>query len=128
MRHPMRLDSVWRPVLWLFGGSPGQSYVEVTGDAVRFRYGWGFDQQLPLAEIASTGRTTWSMLGGIGWRIGSGGTIGLIGTTNGVVEVRLKSPHRMRVVGIPLRCRRICVSLAEPDRFIAELRPLLRSD
>jgi hypothetical protein len=121
-RYPMRLDPVWRVVLALFVGTPANSYVEIGEHAVRFRFGWPFDQSVPLDQIAGVGRTTWPFLGGIGWRLATRGRIGLIGSLRGVVEVQLRSALRVRLLGIPWRCRAIVVSLEDPDGFVAALR------
>src|SRR5579884_1920498 len=120
-RYPMRLDTVWRPLLALLGGTQANSYVDVTEDSVRFRFGWGFDETVPRADIAGASRASWPMLGGIGWRLWLGGTIGLIGSLDGIVEVRLRSAKRMRAAFIPWRCRRIVVSLLDPDGFVAAI-------
>lgn len=47
----MRLDTVWRPLLALFGGFPSRSWVELSADVVRFRFGWLFDEAVPRAEV-----------------------------------------------------------------------------
>jgi len=69
MRFPMRLDLLWRPLLALFGGTPGRAYVEVTPSTVRFRFGWLFDVTLPRPEIIDTQPVKWPWWLGIGWRI-----------------------------------------------------------
>jgi hypothetical protein len=69
MRYPMRLDLPWRPLLALFGGTPGRAYVEVTPSTVRFRFGWLFDVTLPRAEILDAQPVKWPWWLGIGWRI-----------------------------------------------------------
>jgi hypothetical protein len=122
MRYAMRLDPVWRPLLALFGGTPGNAFVEIGGQSVRFRFGWTFDETVPLARIAGARRTTWPFWAGIGWRIASRGRIGLIGSREGVVEVRFRPPRRIRLLFIPWRCRGIAVSLQNPDGFIDALR------
>jgi hypothetical protein len=48
--------------------------------------------------------------------------VGLIGSTSGIVEVRLRRPLRVRFLGIPWNCRRIRVSLEDPQGCIAALR------
>jgi hypothetical protein len=126
MRYAMRLDPVWRLVLALFVGTPSRSYVEIGEQAVRFRFGWPFDETVPLDQIAGVAPTTWPFLGGIGWRIATRGRIGLIGSLRGVVEVQLRAPRRVRLLAIPLRCRGIVVSLEDPDRFVAALRAAMQ--
>ncbi len=70
-RYPMRLDP-WLPTLILFGATPARSFVEVVRDSVRFRFGPLFTEEIPLHAIRDVRRTSWSLLGGIGWRLGWG--------------------------------------------------------
>ncbi len=122
MRYPMRLDLPWRPLLALFGGTPGRSYVEVTPGALRFRFGWALDVTVPRAAVARAERVRWSWWLGIGWRIAlPSGAVGLIGSLRNVVAVRLHHPIRVRILVIPWRTRVICVSLQDPDGFLAAL-------
>jgi hypothetical protein len=120
VRFPMRLNRWLLPVFAPFGGTPRQSFVDVTEDAVRFRFGWSFDTTVPRADIDGAARISWPVIAGLGWRLW-GDRIGLIGSLSGVVEVRLRTPHRVRLVGIPWRCRRIAVSLQDPDAFLTAL-------
>jgi hypothetical protein len=122
MRYPMRLDPIWRLILALFVGTPSNSYVEIGEQSVRFRFGWPFDETVPLDEVAGVSPIAWSLWGGIGWRLAPRGRIGLIGSLRGVVDVRLRSPRRVRLLAIPWRCRSIAVSLEDPHGFVAALR------
>lgn len=121
MRFAMRLNPLVRPLLLALGGTAERSYVEVTADTVRFRFGWGFDATVPRAAIAGTERGGWPWWGGLGWRLGFGGEVGLIGSLNGVVAVVLRQPLRLRFLSFPLRCRRIYVSLEAPEAFLVAL-------
>ncbi len=118
MRHPMKLG-VWRPLLALFGGTPSRSYVDVEPDIITFRFG-GFEARVPRADISGATRTHWPILGGIGWRVGPG-AVALIGARQNVVEVKLRHPHRMSVLLLPINARRVFISLEEPEAFLAEL-------
>lgn len=120
MRYRIRRGAL-RPVLALFGGTEHGSYVDVGPMAVRFRFGPLFDEEIPRSELARARRARWPWYGGIGWRLSAGGVVGLIGALQGVVELELREPRRVRVIGIPWRCRRIFVSLEDPSAFLAEL-------
>ncbi|WP_375769234.1 hypothetical protein NR798_47455 [Archangium gephyra] len=117
MRHAMKLGA-WYPLLALFGGTRSRSYVEVEPDSVTFRFG-SFEARVPRADVSGTARVPWPLYRGIGWRLGSD-AVGLIGSLQNVVEVRLRQPHRMSVI-VPVMARRVFVSLADPDAFLAEL-------
>ena len=60
----------------------------------------------------------------VGWRIWTGGTIGLIGSHGGTVELRLAAPRRVRLGLVPWRARRIVVSVADPDALLSDLAAL----
>lgn len=119
MRYPIRRGS-WAPLLTMLGGTSGDSYVEIRDEDVRFRFGPGFDLTVSRADIVDAYRTTWPLLGGIGWRIG-GKRVGLIGSYADVVEIELHAMRRARVYGLPYSFRRLAVSLEDPDGFIGEL-------
>jgi hypothetical protein len=121
VRHPMRIARHWLPLLASLGGRPSGSWVDVGGDIVRCRFGLLFDETIPREQIAGTGETSWPLMGGVGWRIARHGTVGLIGARKGLVELRLVEPRRVRVAGIPVRCRRIIVSVCDPLSFLADL-------
>jgi hypothetical protein len=109
------------PLLAALGATARASFVEVTADAVRFRFGWGFDERLPRADLAAARRARWPWYRGIGWRLWPG-CIGLIGSLSGVVEIALARPRRARVFGVPWTFRWIAVSFRDPDGFLAEFR------
>ncbi|MBJ6764875.1 hypothetical protein JGU66_29270 [Myxococcaceae bacterium JPH2] len=119
MRHAIKRGA-WSPLLVLFGGTSERSFVDVTPDVVTFRFGF-FEARIPRTDILGAARAEWPMLGGIGWRVGVG-TVGLIGARQNVVAVDLREPHRVSVLGLPVRARRIFVSLEEPEPFIADLQ------
>ncbi len=119
MRHQIHLGA-WKPLLRLFGASRERSHVEVSDGTVTFRFGL-FETTIPKEDIASAHHSRWPALGGIGWKIGGRGTLGLIGSLKGIVEVRLRCPQPIRVLWIPVKMRRLFVSLEEPDAFLAEV-------
>ena len=118
MRHAMKLGA-WRPLLALFGGTRPRAYVDVEPDTVTFRFG-AFEARIPRADVSGASRARWPLLGGIGWRI-EPGAVALIGSLQNVVEVRLRQPHRVSVLWIPVNALRVFVSLEDPEAFLADL-------
>ncbi len=117
MRFPIRMDSVWRPLLLTGAAVPSNSYIELKDDGVHFRFGLLFDRTVTYGEITDVFSRSWPLWYGIGWRSNLRGVIGLTGSYEGVVEVRLR--RRIgRWLGI-FPCDRICVSLEQPEKFIA---------
>lgn len=46
---------------------------------------------------------------------------GSSGLVRSLVDVRLVESRRVRVAGIPVRCRRIIVSVCDPQALLADL-------
>lgn len=121
MRHPILIDSRWFPFMIPFGTRPSRSYLDVSETELDLVFRPFFTETVSRHRIAATRRCSWPLLGGIGWRVGSGGTVGLIGSRKNTVEILLAEPQRVRLAFLPIRCRRIVVSLCDPDAFIADL-------
>jgi hypothetical protein len=119
-RFPIRRSLIWRPLLILFGGSRARSFVAIEDRALHLRFGWLFDETVPIAEVVEAVPAPWPLLGGIGWRTDLAGRVGLIGSTEGVVRLRL-SPRRP--VRVPFRapCELLFVSLEQPLVFLEAL-------
>ncbi len=116
----IRRDPTWRPLLVLFGGSADDSYVEITNESVRFRFGRWFDRTVPRSNIEVASRREWPWWMGVGWRTDMRGLVGLIGSSMGVVEVKLREPARRWGI---FPCESIAVSLDDPIGFIEALTP-----
>lgn len=114
-RFKIRIDSWWQPLLLPGGATDDNSYVEISDESVRMRFGWLFDHTFGLDDIESVHESSWPIWYGVGWRTNFLGMFGLIGSHRGVVEVKLRRAHRAWGV---LRCQRIAVSLEEPQRFV----------
>ena len=117
-RFPMRLDPWWRPLLLAGGATQGNSYLEIEHEALTVRFGMLYQETLRLADIESVGEADWPVWMGIGWRIGFGERFGLIGSYDGVVEMRLREPLRVWRFA---NCTRLAVSLEDPVAFAGAL-------
>lgn len=117
-RYQIRIDPAWGPLLGLVGGRAADAYADVSADGIHFRFGPWFDRTIARNKIEAASRRDWPWWMGVGWRTDFGGLVGLIGSTMGVVEVRLTEPER-RWAG--LKCERIAVSLDDPDGFLDEV-------
>lgn len=112
----MHIDRWWAPFVLLGGATQSNSFVELTPDSLNLRFGMIFHDEIPRVEIESADIRAWPLLYGIGWRVGPMGGLGLIGSYQGVVEIKLRSRHRAWEI-VPYN--RIAVSLENPDAFIA---------
>jgi hypothetical protein len=127
---PIRRDLLWRPLLVLCGGATSsESYVELSPGAVRVRFGWLFDELIFLGDISGAEARAWSFLNGWGSQTSFRGTVALIGSTTGVIDIRLTRSIKMRF-GLPgwnLSYDHINVSLEEPLAFLAALEAVMRN-
>ncbi|HKU37367.1 MAG TPA: hypothetical protein VJR89_04450 [Polyangiales bacterium] len=102
----------------MFGSTPENSYIEVQDDVLVARMGLA-EYRIARADVLGAGPSSWSMLGGIGWRVAPR-TLGLIGALHGIVELRLARPYTHHIALLPLRFTRLVVSLEDPAAFLAE--------
>ncbi|HEY5160766.1 MAG TPA: hypothetical protein VII83_06795 [Gaiellaceae bacterium] len=121
MRRPILIDSRWLPFMLPFGTRRSRSYLEVSENTLDLVFAPFFRESVPRDRIAAVRPCSWPHFGGIGWRVGRGGTVGLIGSRKNTVEVLLREPQRVRLAFLPMNCRRIVVSVQDPAAFIADL-------
>lgn len=117
-RFQIRLNPWWRPLLLIGGATSDTSYLELNDDTLSVRFGWLFGHAIARSDIEDAAQSNWPAWYGIGWRTTFRGRFGLIGSLGGVVEIRLRRP--IRVWRLPT-CRRLAVSLEEPERFLEAL-------
>lgn len=127
MRFSIRIDMIWRPFMLFLGATASNSYVEVEGDQIQLRFGSTFRHTIARGNVASAARCSWSVFDGFGVRAG-GQIVGLIGSTGGVVELRLREPATFRFAGWPWTVDRVAISLEEPQAFIDAVTPRRSSD
>ena len=121
MRTAIHRSNWVKPLLWLFGGTDARSYVEIDGDTVHIRFGFLFDERIPIANIVEIERQHWPALAGIGWRTNLIDSIAVVGSYSNVVRIKL-SPRIWMKVLLPVRVESLYVSVDDPDAFVAEIR------
>ena len=111
----------FRPLLSVLGTGPAFSGVELDGDHLRVRMGWAFRADVPLASITGAASHK-GFVGGIGvhgWR----GWWLVNGAARGIVTIDIDPVARARVLGVPVKLRKLQVSVTAPDELIAAVRP-----
>jgi hypothetical protein len=109
------------PLLTVLGLGRRFSFIERSGDQLHVKMGWGFRARFPVASIRSV--TPYSGVAmGIGVH-GFGGNYLVNGKANGIVTLEIEPTARAFVIGIPVKLRKLSVSLDEPEQFIADFRP-----
>jgi hypothetical protein len=117
-KFSIKIDPWWQPLMWPGGAIPSSAYVEVDDNNVRVQLGFLFDHVIPRSEVESAAPINWPWWMGVGWRTNFRDQVGLIGSYQNIVELKLRSPMRVWRV---FNCTRVAVSLDEPDRFLATL-------
>lgn len=113
---PIRLDDVWRLLLPLINVRKSTAFIELDDEALNIRFGW-FRERIGLDAIASLTPMKWPFIYGVGLRIAPGRTIGLIGSTQEVVEIRLKEPRKVRVP-FKMSVETLAISVESHEQFI----------
>ncbi|HRI69106.1 MAG TPA: hypothetical protein PK156_32975 [Polyangium sp.] len=121
MRTQIHRSNWVKPLLWLFGGSSARSYVEIDGDTLHIRFGFLFDERIPLSNIVEVERQHWPMLAGIGWRTNLIDSIAVVGSYSNVVRLKISPRMWMKVI-FPVRAESLYVSVDDPDTFVSEIR------
>lgn len=117
-------DWAWRLPLMIIGATDGQSVVRLDDDAADIRFGIA-RVRVPYADIREVRPRDWSWWLGYGIRIAGDKTLGLVGSSRGVVQIALKAPTVEGVLFMR-RPRNIAVSLEDPTGFLAAIEPRLR--
>ena len=122
VRFPLLLSRCWRPLLLLFGGTKGRSYLEIDSEVLTARFGWLVHYRFPLGDIEDATlveRPPWYGYS-IGWRSDFVGGIGLIGAYKNLVKIRFRRRRWVWML-LPLPCKRLVASLEEPQAFLEVL-------
>ena len=121
MKFRIRIDLLFSPFMLFIGATRENSYVELTGDAIRLRFGPTFDHTIARDNVIGAAPMSWSLFDGFGVRAG-GQIVGVIGSTSGVVELRLRQPATFRYAMWPWTVSRVAISLEDPRGFIEQLQ------
>jgi hypothetical protein len=121
MRTEIHRSNWVKPLLWLFGGTETRSYVEIEGDTLHIRFGFLFDEKIPLANVVEVERQHWPLLAGIGWRTNLIDSIAVVGSYSNVVRLKISPRMWMKVI-FPVRVESLYVSVGDPDAFVTEIR------
>jgi hypothetical protein len=111
----------FRLLLSMLGLGPRFSRVVVDADHLTVRMGWGFSADVPRSAIASVQQRR-GPVSGIGVH-GLGGRWLVNGAASGLVTIRFDPRQRARVMGLRVALVELCMSLEEPDRFVAKTAP-----
>ena len=118
IRYPLRFGAL-KPLLAALGLGPSSSFVDLDNAQMTVKMGWGFRAKVARTSIRAA-RAYSGIPGGIGVH-GFGGRWLVNGSAAGIVTMDIEPIARAYVMGIPVKLRRLSISLDEPERFIAEV-------
>ncbi|MGZ4672507.1 MAG: hypothetical protein ACXVH5_04475 [Ilumatobacteraceae bacterium] len=122
MKFQISFNKFMRVVMTPILAGPRHCHVELTADRLKVKMGmagWAFSAALPRSSVTDAKRATGPVLGwgAHGWR----GQWLINGSSQGLVRVSIAPAGRGRCLIIPVKVRRLTLSLEEPDQFIAAL-------
>ncbi len=118
-RFPIRFDAGYETLSTVLFLMPSSSFVEVEGDEVRVRMGWGFRTRFPRSAVVSVTAYTGKPIsrGVHGWA----GRWLVNGSGRGIVNIALAPTQRGYVMGFPVRLKTLLVSVEDPAGMMAAL-------
>lgn len=127
MKFHISVSTLWKPFMLLIGiTGPAKRYVELTEEGLDLRFGWWKDH-IPWERIADVQPRGWKTLYGYGMRIAPESTLGLVGTSSGVVSVALGEAQTFKVP-MKMSFENVALSLDDPEGFMTALRHRLEQD
>ena len=83
-----------------------------------------FHERIPLDGIGAIAPSEWPWWGGLGVKLAHHG-VGVVGSTEGVVNLKLTRPIKMHVIAV-VDVEQLWVSLADRDSFLTALSAATR--
>ncbi|MGZ3424027.1 MAG: hypothetical protein ACXWUG_04735 [Polyangiales bacterium] len=121
MRFPLSFTNnlLLETFIKTFGVKRESSFAEIEGGNLHVKMGIWFEEKIPLDQILQVAPSEWPWWGGLGVKLHHHG-VGVIGSTEGVVNVKFKQTVRVRaVVGVDVE--QLWLSLDDRDGFIKAL-------
>lgn len=122
MQFQFSFNKFMRVVMTPLLTGPRHCHVNLTSDRLDVKMGmgaWAFSTTLPRSSVVDAKRVTGPVLGwgAHGWR----GQWLINGSSQGLVRVSIDPTGRGRCLFVPVKVKRLTLSLEEPDQFIAAL-------
>lgn len=101
------------------------SFVAISPDRTRIRYVGFLDRVFDNTEIEGVTLRRWPWWGGLGVRTAFRGEVALVSMWGGCAEVHFRSPVRVWLIPrlIPVRARRLILSVKNPDKLVERFGP-----
>ena len=119
MRFSITISRVWRPLFRLFGFSAGDSFVDLDDRGLDLAFGTA-REQIAWDNIDSVAPRAWPFYYGLGPKLGPDGGVAYVGSTEGVVQIRLRRPQSLAVWAFfrKRQATSVTLSVSEPEAFL----------
>jgi hypothetical protein len=120
IRFPIRFERWYALLSSSLLLRPSSSYLEIQGDEVECRMGWGFRARFPRAAVVRTERfDAMTLSRGVH---GFAGRWLVNGSGDRILVLHLEPEQRAKVTGVPVRLKELLVSVDDPDALVERLR------
>ncbi len=122
MKFQISFNRFMRVVMTPILAGPRHCHVVLTADRLKVKMGmggWAFSAAVPRSSVVDAKRASGPVFGwgAHGWR----GQWLINGSSQGLVRVSIDPAGRGRCLIVPVKVKRLTLSLEEPDQFIAGL-------
>ena len=114
----IRRDLLYKAPLLLIGVVESNSRVQIGESTIDIQYGM-YSTTISIDIIESVEAIPWPIYRGIGIRLNFQKSIGLVGSTEGVVRINLREPA---VSFLGVKCSSVSISFEEPELFLAAVQ------
>src|SRR5215510_1386916 len=121
MRFPIKITEnfILEPIMHTFGAKPESTYADIHDGVLEVSMGVWFSEKLPLSEVSAIAPSDWPWWGGLGVKLHHHG-VGVVGSTEGIVNVKFKTPQKARVI-VQVDCNQLFLSLEDAEGFMRQL-------
>lgn len=118
----IRRDLIWQAPLLLLGAVSSNSWVRMTDTQLEVSFGV-YKTAIDIVDIESVEAIEWEIWRGIGIRLNLMGRIALVGSTSGVVRLKLR---QRSVSFLGIQNDTISISLVEPEAFVSAINAAIQ--
>ena len=118
----IRRDLIWQAPLLLLGAVSSNSWVRMTDTQLEISFGV-YKTSIDIADIESVEAIEWEIWRGIGIRLNLMGRIALVGSTSGVVRLKLR---QRSVSFLGIQNDTVSISLVEPNAFVSAINAAIQ--
>lgn len=121
MKFPIKITEnfILEPIMHTFGCRPETSYVDIGEGTLEVAMGRWFHEKMPLSQISQIAPSDWPWWGGLGVKLAHHG-VGVVGDSEGIVNIKFKSPIKMHVV-VTVDASQLWVSVPDREAFLSAL-------